>query len=114
MRIRDIIEAATPGPWEVRGCVVPGEAIDYCYKDGNASVRAPIANTGVCDDKRLNPKSDARFIATFDPKHVALMEAVCEAVGRCGSGLVMDAPHEWRTVAEAYDALQAYRKERGL
>jgi hypothetical protein len=47
-------------------------------------------------------------------KEVALMEAVCEAVGRCGSGLVMDAPHEWRTVAEAYDALQAYRKERGL
>jgi uncharacterized membrane protein len=47
-------------------------------------------------------------------EEVALMEAVCEAVGRCGSGLVMDAPHEWRTVAEAYDALQAYRKERGL
>ena len=56
----------------------------------------------------------ARFIATFDPEHVALMEAVCEAVGRCGSGLVMDAPHEWRTVAEAYDALTAYRKEREL
>lgn len=56
---------------------------------------------------------DADTILAHGPE-LALMESVCEAVGRCGSGLVMDAPHEWRTVAEAYDALQTYRKERGL
>lgn len=117
MSIRGIIEAATPGPWEVRGCIVPGEAIDYCYKDGNVSVRAPVAATGVCDNKRLNPKSDARFIATFDPEHVALMEAERVAARAfitdraSGAGFAIRKYDEWVDACEATDA---YRKERGL
>ena len=126
MSTQDIIEAATPGPWEVRGCVVPGEAIDYCYKDGNASIRLPVANTGVCDSKRLNPKSDARFIATFDPEHVALMEAVCEAAAdylqdtcnECGFRTCempdSDIGCSLDDIRNTRAALAAYRKERGL
>lgn len=152
MSIRDIIEAATPGPWE-RGDHWWIQGADHCecrdsygpivYK-GRMHINGtmmeahvhrmpePITTEGITTawlDKRthkphsvvietdecgLMDDADARFIVTFNPEHVALMNFVCEAVGRCGSGLVMDAPHEWRTVTEAYDALQTYRKERGL
>jgi hypothetical protein len=105
MSIRDIIKAATPGPWRI--------ATSKSVKVGDRTIcRTHDRKWRYGNDEQET--NDARFIAAFDPEHVALMEAVCEAVGRCGSGLVMDAPHEWRTVAEAYDDLQAYRKERGL
>jgi len=52
----------------------------------------------------LNHEVDTRFIFTFDPEHVALMEAVCEAEDN-GTDAEL-------TTAGA--ALQAYRKERGL
>jgi hypothetical protein len=93
MSTRDIIEAATPGPWR------------YCGAGAWEHTRCDAEQPYPSEDPRLGGASDAdaRFIATFDPEHVALMEAVCDAAKRNDDEL---------TTAGA--ALQAYRKERGL
>jgi len=56
--------------------------------------------------------TDGRFIATFDPEHVALMEAELQA-GRHAWGF-QHWPHAALAYNEARDALTAYRKERRL
>lgn len=109
MSIRDIIEAATHGPWE---------------SDDNGNVFDPSVSP-MHDDPRMAMSSvvDARFIATFDPEHVALMEAVVEALARAGANYwrIGDECRAWHSdvdavadVREALDALTAYRKERNL
>ena len=107
--IRDIIGAATPGPWKwefsegstgVRGAGNKHVLSSWAWEEGPADVD--------CD------YPDAEFIVTFDPEHVALMEAVIEPT------LLMDERHpghlheliERRNTA--VDALIAYRKERDL
>ena len=94
MNIQDIIEAATPGPWR------------YCGAGAWEHTRCDAEQPYPSEDPRLGGASDAdaRFIATFDPEHVALMEAVCEAED--------NGTDDELTAAGA--ALQAYRKERGL
>jgi len=109
MSIPDIIEAATPGPWRIatsKSVKVGDKTIcrthDRKWRYGN-------------DEQETN---DARFIATFDPEHVALMEAVCEAASKIEFYSSDDGwDRTWlgaRETAMAYEALQAYRKERGL
>ena len=149
MSIRDIIEAATPGPWE-RGDHWWIQGADHCecldsygpivYK-GRMHINGtmmeahvhrmpePITTEGITTawlDKRthkphsvvietdeygLMDDADARFIATFDPEHVALMEAVCEAAKARHKEWTRDT---YITIDDAIAALQAYRKERGL
>ena len=97
MSIRDIIEAATPGPWS-----------KYPSRLDTATTVVDFADRDLCDVRCSGSPVDmhyatTRFIATFDPEHVALMEAVCDAAKRNDDEL---------TTAGA--ALQAYRKERGL
>ena len=104
MSIRDIIAAVTPGPWE---------------HDGRGNICDPRVNE-MHDDPRIAMSSDAdaRFIATFDPEHVALMEAVCEAASKIEFYSSDDGwDRTWLGASEtamAYADLQAYRKERGL
>jgi hypothetical protein len=102
MSIRDIIEACASTLGKV---------------DGSTEVREL-------------PKEWRRFIATFDPEHVALMEAVCEAA-RDG----IPCQHEYassaclvamredslcttstcnKALCAALAAIAAYRKEHGL
>jgi len=95
MSIRDIIEAATPGPWRI--------ATSKSVKVGDRTIcRTHDRKWRYGNDEQET--NDARFIATFDPEHVALMEAVCEAED--------NGTDDELTTAGA--ALQAYRKERGL
>ena len=54
--------------------------------------------------------ADEDFVATFDPEHIALMEAVCEAA----VGYIEDRDWCVTALANAAHYLQAYRKERGL
>jgi hypothetical protein len=103
MSIRCIIEAATPGPWRIatsKSVKVGDKTIcrthDRKWRYGN-------------DEQETN---DARFIASFDPEHVALMEAELQA-GRHAWGF-QHWPHAALAYNEARDALTAYRKERGL
>ena len=150
MSIRDIIEAATPGPWE-RGDHWWIQGADHCecrdrygpivYK-GRMHINGtmmeahvhrmpePITTEGITTawlDKRthkphsvvietdeygLMDDADARFIVTFDPEHVALMEAELQA-GRHAWGF-QHWPYAALAYNEARDALAAYRKERGL
>jgi hypothetical protein len=102
MSIRDIIEAATAGSWRI--------ATSKSVKAGDRTIcRTHDRKWRYGNDEQET--NDARFIATFDPEHVALMEAVCEAA---------EARHqEWTrdtyiAIDDAIAALQAYRKEHGL
>jgi hypothetical protein len=152
MSIRDIIEAATPGPWE-RGDHWWIQGADHCQcldsygplvHEGCMNINGrmmeahvhrmpePITTEGITtawlDERTHKPHSivhqpvlvgfdaDARFIATFDPEHVALMEAVCEAAKQAHYKLKHhSAAYEaQRILATAIAALAAYRKEHGL
>lgn len=61
---------------------------------------------------KLSAIAVENFRATFDPTHVALMEAELQA-GRHAWGF-QHWPHAALAYNEARDALAAYRKERGL
>jgi hypothetical protein len=124
MSIRDIIEAATPGPWS-----------KYPSRLDTATTVVDFADRDLCDVRCSGSPVDmhyatTRFIATFDPEHVALMEAVCEAA-RDG----IPCQHEYassaclvamredslcttstcnKALCAALAAIAAYRKERGL
>lgn len=88
-RIQDIIDAATPGPWKWKGDISRQEMYSL---DAGASYALMVGSRPVgydgCDhyiedsawgrDKTEGP--NMTFIATFDPEHVALMEAVVEAL----------------------------------
>ena len=99
MNIRDIINAATPGPWkwgEYDQLESFGETIMFpsCACGGYKFERS-IEDMAPCDGNK-------KFIATFDPQHIALMEAVIEAGDSPISG------------PQSRMALDTYRKERGL
>jgi len=113
MSIRDIIAAATPGPWD----------------DAYGFVRTmPVAENGrhvggsmgvvQATEFNSNGHSDSAFIATFDPDHVALMEAVVEAVDAVdvlgGASTAESVQAAGRAVWDTRKALAAYRKERAL
>ena len=98
MSIRDIIEAATPGPWWTAGGVVSADN-EYATSSDPYVFQVPI-----------DPSWDnATFAATFDPEHVALMEAVCDAAKRND-----DERFGGRSLHYCIADLTAYRKERGL
>ncbi len=88
MSIRDIIEAATPGPWFVDD---PGDG-NRLFVGNRADGRTHglwqivhMSSDRMCDlteEAERRYRADARFIATFDPEHVALMEAEHRAVER--------------------------------
>lgn len=91
----DIIEAAPKGEWWHAGGVV--------CADGAAQI---VAEPADADGTAVD------FVATFDPEHVALMEAVCEAVERYLLNV-----HDVDRLAAlmlARDRLTAYRREHGL
>ena len=60
-----------------------------------------------CYEEKFVADRDATFIATFDPEHVALMEAVLREIERDGC-LSMDGYHEHLV------NLTKYRKEHDL
>jgi len=99
MSIRDIIEAATPGPWWTAGGVVSADN-EYATSSDPYVFQVPI-----------DPSWDnATFAATFDPEHVALMEEVYEAFTYS-----IENPDEDSDLPyHAHERLTAYRKERGL
>lgn len=153
MSIQDIIEAATPGPWErgdrwwIQGasqCLcrdsygplvyegrmkLNGRMMEaHVHRTDEPSISNGITTSWLderthkphnvvieTDEYGLMDDADARFIATFDPEHVALMEAVCEAAEDDYMAEPHD-DHERNRLAtlNAVAALQAYRKERGL
>ena len=117
MSIRDIIEAATPGPWRL--------ATSKSVKVGDMTIcRTHDRKWRYGNDERET--ADARFIATFYPEHVALMEAAGEAA----ADYLQDACNEcgFRTcempdsdigcslddIRNTLATLVAHRKERGL
>jgi hypothetical protein len=118
MSIRDIIEAATPGPWFEDD---PGDG-NRLFVGNRADGRTHglwqivhMSSDRMCDlteEAERRHRADNRFIATFDPEHVALMEAELQA-GRHAWGF-QHWPHAALAYNEARDALTAYRKERGL
>jgi hypothetical protein len=145
MSIRDIIEAATPGPWErgdhwwiqganhcqcrdnygplvYKGCMnINGRMMEAHVHRRPEPITTEGITTAWLDERTHKPLSivhqpgfdaDARFIATFDPEHVALMEAELQA-GRHAWGF-QHWPHAALAYNEARDALAAYRKKRGL
>lgn len=66
-------------------------------------------------------QAEARFIATFDPEHISLMEAVCEAADALPCcDLSRDYPRgscsgcSQKPVCDTTASLTAHRKERGL
>ena len=101
MSIRDIIEAATPGPWEASN---PSYLTGECSIARRSTQGLPLGISNMSIDPH-----NARFIATFDPEHVALMEAVCEAAERDDDGRFGG-----RSLHYCIADLTAFRKERGL
>ena len=92
MNIREIINAAwLGGGWE---------------HDGKWNVRTAGLNTVAA----CSSTGDARYIATFDPEHITLMEAVCEAA----VGYIEDRDWCVTALANSTHYLQTYRKDRGL
>lgn len=110
MSIRDIIKAA------------PRRTV---YNDCSdcSMTRLDYDKCALCEDAY---HCQRRFIATFDPEHVALMEAVCEAAAdylqdtcnECGFRTCempdSDIGCSLDDIRNTRAALQAYRKERGL
>ena len=93
--IDSIIAAATPGPW-----MIELASWNSHREEGTPIVRQADYGAIVCSCVK-SQDDNATFIVTFDPEHVALMEAVIEAG---------DAPISGQ---EAREALDAYRKARG-
>lgn len=60
---------------------------------------------------RYQGEYDADYIAAFDPEHVALMEAVCEAAAK---NVAQPKQFGGRSLWHCVQDLTAYRKERGL
>ena len=123
MSIRDIIEAATPGRWFEDD---PGDG-NRLFVGNRADGRTHglwqivhMSSDRMCDlteEAERRDRADNRFIATFDPEHVALMEAVLEAVvdnSVCVCGKVWRYEDHLHGESCPVQALQAYRKERGL
>ena len=112
MSIREIIESATPGPWEMRTPI--GETLRVGVKDSYPA--------GLICKMYNNHRSaqDFSFITTFDPEHVALMEAVILAANN--SALYDEGPSAFGksklmaidALGDTADSLIEYRKERGL
>lgn len=103
--IQDIINAATPVPWKTSHC-------------SNGGL---ILHRGTGMELQIYPSTDARFIETFDPAHVALMEDVCEAAEKVVSDCPFDFPTDcgdrcqcvYAGVCSALAWRDTYRKENG-
>lgn len=67
--LRDIVSAATPGPWEYVGGSAGYESV-YAHRHQPSWVVA---------DARDNGPADAHFIATFDPVTVSRLLDVLDA-----------------------------------
>ncbi|MDY0341039.1 MAG: hypothetical protein RBS17_07485 [Coriobacteriia bacterium] len=111
MSISDIIEAATPGPWIHQPRCTQHRATAV----GTSGSYPFICECGYPINKAAHPQdiADARFIATFDPEHVALMEAERVAARHLRS----TPEYQDEAIARheaACKATDAYRKERGL
>ena len=114
-KIQDIINAATPGPWSgiARG-------------KNRAGVWANAKIGWVTDDHEFGDfclEQDARFIATFNPQHIALMlkkdalsddicPNVCEYLSPHTDAECLSCP--LLKFLDASIALSDYRRERGL
>ena len=107
MSVRDIIEAATPGPWRI--------ATSKSVKVGDRTIcRTHDRKWRYGNDEQAT--NDARFIATFNPERVALMEAVIEADFNVSDAKGDEGATAYAFIvrATAMARLEAYRKERGL
>ena len=130
---RDIIEAATPGPWfswqeDSDGALCDWIAVGVCHSEpGTESPRCIccLALMGDYDhgDERWSDSTverwiaDADFIAHFDPLHVSAMEDVCEAVDewkawRERNGIKAQSAHE-RHLLDTRDRLDELRGSDG-
>ena len=119
MNIQDIIDAATPGPWWTAGGIVSADN-KYVTSSDPYVFQVPLGASW----------ENATFAATFDPEHVALMEAVCEAArdgipcqheyasSACLVAMLEDSLCTTSTcnkaLCAALAAIAAYRKEHGL
>lgn len=96
-KVRAIIEAATPGPWRI--------ATSKSVKAGDETIcRTHDRKWRYGNDEQET--NDARFIATFDPEHVALMEAAIAAARKRFKEWTTDTYVE---LDDAFKALDAYR-----
>lgn len=98
-RLRDIAEAATPGPWDHEADLDPerpfvGTEIEMgAFGPGSRKYRDKIAEfdswersgqDGCEEDDQAVARRDARFVATFDPPMaLALIDAVEAAEDGC-------------------------------
>ena len=116
MSIRDIIAAATSGPWHFESTVErDGDDLVLTaevWNDDDYDAKSPVCEcllpdaTPNTEYDRSYGDTDARFIATFDPTHVALLEALYEA-------WLEDASECSDWVEDAGNAIIAYRREHG-
>ena len=72
-KIQDIINAATPGPWHWYAYNFTGARCLRVDRPDDSEVIVHSLSNGVHVEGH-----NADFIATFDPEHIALMEAVIE------------------------------------
>ena len=120
MNIREIINAATPGPWYRAQQIEPSFGKQFIGR----VVRAEegLDNEEIMEFSRVSI-ANADFIATFDPEHIALMLkkdalsddiccAVCEHLEPITNGDCLSCP--LLKFLEASVALSEYRNERGL
>lgn len=102
MNIRDIIEEATFGKEAAGRWVLVADDLDYDMVKTSDGYNVVNDGAGV---------EITTFIATFDPEHVALMEAVIEAEITLKSFKSM---RQLNVIDDAIDAIATYRKEHSL
>lgn len=103
MSIRDIIEAAT---------FTKPQANRWKLFEDSFTEELLLRTADGCNvAEEFASDEYAHYIATFDPEHVALMEAVIEETRRFWYG---DEDTADGDPALAYANLEAYRRERGL
>ena len=108
-KLRDIINAATPGPWYRAQQIEPSFGKQFIGRVVHGE--EGLDNEEIMEFSRVSI-ADADFIATFDPEHVALMEAERSAAREfITQSRTADAWKEWDSSRKR---LNNYRKERGL
>lgn len=119
VKLDDVIIEATPGPWGL------GKGTKTIRREDAPGWQRFVANTHQRGLTRPTEEADARFIATFDPEHVRLMDDVCRAAERkrqeilgqqslYGVSTKLDAYRNEHALVCAATALDAYRRKRGL
>jgi len=116
MSIREIIEAATEGPWYISNRPKDKAVLIKGGEYGHKIARMYL---------RSNQHNNTKFIAAFDPEHVAKTEAVVEAakevwslIDEHGANIL---PHLFDTdenagqkLRDSFAELDEYRKEHNL